>query len=111
MKHLLLLSFLFLGSSVTFAQKTRLNALDMKVSLKVHPQEILESVIFRLKEETANIEYSSIMLAPFKAKVTNYKNTTMRQILNEQLEGTGIEYKLKGNTVILIYSATARNKR
>ena len=77
----------------------------------VHPQEILESVIFRLKEETGRIEYSSLMLAPFKAKVIHYKNATVRQILDQQLEGTSIQYRLKGNTILIVNSLSAKNKK
>lgn len=79
--------------------------LDTKVTLKIYATEILESVITRLNAEVGtDIRYSSLMLLPFKAKARDYCNVSVKEILEDQLAGTPLKYKLV-KKLLTIYNA------
>jgi hypothetical protein len=79
--------------------------LETKVTMKIYASEILESVILRINADTgANIRYSTLMLLPFKAKAREYQNISVREILDDQLTGTPLKYKLL-KKVLTIYNA------
>jgi|GEM_PF-959704 len=76
--------------------------LQRKTHMAVHRAETLESVILRIYLETrTNIEFSSALLSPYRAKAANYKGASLGMILKEQLKDTPIKYRIKGNTLKL----------
>lgn len=79
--------------------------LETKVTIRIYAAEILESVISRINVETGqNIRYNTVMLLPFKAKAWDYRNVSVKEILEDQLAGTPLKYKLLKKS-FTIYSA------
>ncbi len=76
--------------------------LQRKTYMAVHRAETLESVILRIYLETrTNIEFSSALLSPYRAKAADYKGASLGMILKEQLKDTPIKYRIKGSTLTL----------
>lgn len=76
--------------------------LQRKTHMAVHQAETLESVILRIYTETrTNIDFSSALLAPYRAKAADYKGASLGIILKEQLKDTPIKYRIRGNTLTL----------
>ena len=99
----LALLFCLLPSCTVQRQSTML--LDRPVTMKVYSAEILESVINRIGLNTGqDIKFNTIMLLPYRAKAREYKDITVREILNDQLKGTPMKYQLLDNGLI-IYNA------
>jgi hypothetical protein len=89
--------------------------LDKKITMTVHPSEILESVVFRLQSNSGEkIDYNTYLLLPHKAKAKDYREVSLRSILDEQLQGTGFTYRMvKGRLSICkaIVSDTTERRR
>lgn len=76
--------------------------LQRKIHITVHQAETLESVVLRIYTETrTNIDFSSALLAPYRAKAADYKGISLGIILKEQLKDTPIKYRIRGNTLTL----------
>lgn len=87
--------------------KENLALLDRHVTMKVYSAEILESVINRLCVDTMqDIKFNTMMLLPYRAKARDYQGVTVRDILNDQLNGTPIKYKLLKQDLILYNAET-----
>lgn len=81
--------------------------LDRPVTMTVYGAEILESVINRLCVDTMqDIKFNTTMLLPYRAKARDYKDITVREILEDQLAGTPIKYQLSTKGLILYNAAT-----
>ena len=79
--------------------------LEKKISIIVYPTEILESVIYRLQLSVGTtFEFNIRVLAPYQAKGTSYKDVSLKQILDHQLAGTPLKYKLKKGKLVLYHS-------
>lgn len=77
--------------------------LDQKVSISVHPAETLESIIFRLGNNSGQkINYSSLQLLPYKAKTSEYKQAPLGTILEEQLSGTRLTVRIKKRQIWIV---------
>lgn len=77
-------------------QRQGSTVLDKLVTMKVYSAEILESVINRLQADTGTpIDLNVQMLLPYMAKAADYKNVTVKAILEEQLGGTTLTYQIK----------------
>lgn len=88
-------------------QKQGLTILDKSVTMKVYSAEILESVINRLCiDSMQDIKFSSMMLLPYRAKARDYKDKTVKSILDDQLDGTPIRYQLTKKGLILYNAET-----
>jgi len=84
-----------------------LTVLDRVVTMQVYGAEILESVINRLcVDSMQDIKFDTMMLLPYRAKARDYKEVTVRKILDDQLEGTPIKYRLSNNGLILYNAET-----
>ena len=93
--------------SCAVQQKRSLTILDHLVTMKVYSAEILESVINRLCVDTVqDIKFNTMMLLPYRAKARNYKDITVREILDDQLAGTSIKYQLSTKGLILYNAET-----
>jgi len=76
-------------------QTKLLPILERRLSIIVHPTEILESVLYRLQEKTGeSIEYSTYELLPYKAKAKAYTQVILKEILEHQFDGTPFHYKI-----------------
>ncbi|MDB5111962.1 MAG: hypothetical protein JWR67_3076 [Mucilaginibacter sp.] len=85
----------------------KVSLLETKVTLKIYSAEILESVIMRLEMETGqHITYSTLMLLPYKAKARDYKDITVKDILNEQLSDTPFKYRMGKNQLEIFNALT-----
>lgn len=79
--------------------------LEKKINISVYPAEILESVIYRLQLSVGTtFEFDVRMLEPYQAKGSNYKDVSLKQILDHQLAGTPLKYKLKKGNLVLYHS-------
>ena len=78
--------------------------LEMRVNLKVYTGEILESVMNRLGIDTEQtIVFSVWELLPYPAKAREYHDTTVREILDDQLSGTLLKYRINKKKQLEIY--------
>ncbi|HWV73225.1 MAG TPA: hypothetical protein VN040_15995 [Pseudosphingobacterium sp.] len=94
------LSSLLLCFYITTAQAQ--SVLQKKLNLKVYASERLESVIFRIEANLGiRIGFKVVDFIPYKAKPADYKEATVSQILDEQLEETSFAYSVnKGKLFI-----------
>jgi len=80
--------------------------LDRRLTMQVYPVEILESVINRLDGHlNGKITWDSRMLSPYKAKAADYREQSIREILDDQLSGTPIRYDVRKQKVVIYFSA------
>ena len=80
--------------------------LEKKINIMVYQKEILESVIYRLQLSVGTtFEFDVRMLAPYQAKESNYKDVSLKQILDHQLAGTPLKYKLRKRKLVLYHSS------
>jgi hypothetical protein len=93
---LLLVVPFFLQESDSIGNNIKpLPILERRLSMIVHPTEILESVIYRLQAKTGErIEYNTYELLPYRAKARVYHQLMLKEILDHQFEGTPIQYKI-----------------
>jgi uncharacterized protein (UPF0179 family) len=108
-KFALLLVFPFLLQEQDLVQhqvKVKpLPILEKRLSMTIHSAEILESVIARLQANTGeNVKYSTYELLPYHAKAKVYEQVTVKEILEHQLQGTPIRYKLQRKKLIIYKS-------
>lgn len=90
---------LFMGMS-----QDKTNILDLKLNIEIYAVETLESVIFRLQAQTGQpIDYTTRLLMPYKAKAAHYKDTTLREILTDQLANTPVRYYIRRRQVVLYH--------
>lgn len=88
-------------------QKQGLTILDKPITMKVYSAEILESVINRLcVDSMQDIQFNTMMLLPYRAKARDYKDKTVKSILDDQLAGTPIKYQLTKKGLILYNAGT-----
>lgn len=79
--------------------------LDKRFTITFYAAEILESVIMRIEVETGqHIRYNTLMLLPYKAKARDYKNISVKDILDDQLSDTPIKYQA-GKKQLELYNA------
>lgn len=80
--------------------------LNKELNLEVHASERLESVFFRLELHTeSRINFEVQKMFPYKAKPANYKNISLKKILDEQLANTPFGYKIYKKK-LLIYDVS-----
>lgn len=77
---IVLLTILALSScGAAFRTTKSQSLLDRRITMDVHPSEILESVVNRLNGIFGgNVIWDSRMLAPYMANAVSYKNMTIR---------------------------------
>lgn len=103
------MSLLLSACSVQKQQRTTI--LDSRITMKVYSAEILESVIGRIAANTGQyIKFNTLMLLPYKAKAADYRDVTVRNILEEQLKDTPMVYvfQKKKLTIELKNNGTAQ---
>ena len=84
-----------LGSCAPAKQLAGGRYLSQCVSLQVYPQENLESILFRLKEDNGiPIMYSTYMLIGYLAVRKNYREVRLDSVLSDQLRPTPFSYRL-----------------
>ena len=84
----------------------RPSPLETRLSITFYYAEILESVANRVGVNTGQtILFDTIELLPFRAKAREYKNITVKEILNEQLAGTPFKYRVNRKKQLEIYKA------
>lgn len=94
------IGLVLLCSAATSAQAP--NPLDKKVTFKVYAAERLESVFFRLESHMGvRAEFKVLEFASLKAKPANYKGITVKEVLDEQLRGTGFTYEVRNGKLVL----------
>ena len=91
------------------ARQSAADMLATEVSLRVYPQEMLESVLFRLHTVTRHsMEWDTRMLSDCQAKPAVYKKVLLKAVLDEQLEGTPIRYELR-KKMLVFYRVKVEN--
>lgn len=93
MKKLSIAIFLLFTLTGLYGQSS---VLDEKVSLTVYKAETIESVVFRLAQLTGKrFGYRSSLLSQFKGKHAEYEQATVKDVLDDQLDGTLLSYRIK----------------
>ncbi|MGY4539458.1 hypothetical protein ACVW0P_003892 [Mucilaginibacter sp. UYNi724] len=97
-----LTAILSLLSGCALQKQHKPAVLDSRITMKVYSAEILESVINRLQASSGqNFEYNTLMLLPYKAKAAEYRDVTVRSILEEQLKGTPMVYEFRKKKLVI----------
>lgn len=103
----ILLTFVILpvwGGSLRASQPKGI--LDKRLTMHVYPVEILESVIVRLNSQLdGRFTWDSRMLSPYKAKEADYREQSVREILDDQLSGTPIRYAVTKQKLVIYFLA------
>lgn len=109
---LCLTAMLSLLSGCALQKQQKLTVMDSRITMKVYSAEILESVINRLQANSGqNFEYNTLMLLPYKAKAAEYRDVTVRSILEEQLKGTPMVYEFRKKKLVIGLKNNATTKR
>ncbi|WP_134090030.1 hypothetical protein [Olivibacter sp. XZL3] len=104
------IGLVLLCSAATSAQAP--NPLDKKVTFKVYAAERLESVFFRLESHMgARLEFNVLDFASLKAKPADYQAAAVKDVLEEQLDGTDFKYELRNGKLILFKKEKAPSKK
>ena len=78
--------------------------LDRRLTITFYAAEILESVANRVGVDAGQtILFDTMKLLPYKAKAREYKNVTIREILDDQLAGTPFKYRVNRKKQLEIY--------
>lgn len=101
--------FLYLAAIPSKGQQSQL--LDQKLSLNVHGAERLESVIFRIESlVNTRIIFNLHDFDSYKARANNYKEVSVKQILEEQLASTPLTYQMKGVKLFILKKSDLQAK-
>lgn len=78
--------------------------LDTRLNITFYAAEILESVVNRIGADTGqSLIFDTLQLLPYKAKAKVYNNTTVKEILDDQLAGTPFKYRMNRKKQLEIY--------
>jgi acetyltransferase-like isoleucine patch superfamily enzyme len=61
---------------------------------------------WQMINEGQEIRFNTLMLLPYRAKAREYKHVTLKEILDDQIAGTPIEYQLLKRGMILYNAET-----
>lgn len=85
------------------------NLLDRKITFKVYEAERLESVVFRMESKLGlRIGFSVGDFLPYKARAATYRDTRIREVLDEQLAATLLTYEIRNGRLFIIKTASAK---
>lgn len=99
---LLVIPFLLQEPGSVKKRNKPLQILEKRLSMTVHPSEILESVISRIEGSTSeSIDYRVDDLLPYNAKSKVYEHATVKEIMEDQLHGTPITYRIHKKKLII----------
>ncbi len=91
--------FLFLVFTTPFCQRVYSQEIKLSFSLK---NATLKDVINEIKRVSAyDFVYSDLQLKSFRQRDVAFKDATIRQVLDDCLKDTGLEYTINGNTIVL----------
>ena len=98
------LFFLFLVFTTPFCQRVYSQEMKLSFSLK---NATLKDVINEIKRVSVyDFVYSDPQLKSFRQRDVAFKDATIRQVLDDCLKDTELEYTINGNTIVLKLKST-----
>ena len=93
------LFLLFLVFTTPFCQRVYSQEIKLSFSLK---NATLKEIINEIKRVSVyDFVYSDSQLNSFRQRDVSFKNATIRQVLDDCLKDTDLEYTINGNTIVL----------